>query len=59
MAVHPGSDDQPVADAVDAPREPAWKRINALFAKHGLNPPPTRLRDELVAHLLAYEGRPL
>jgi hypothetical protein len=34
-------------------REPAWKRIYALFNKHGMSAPPTRLRDELVMHLLA------
>lgn len=41
------------------PAAPAWLRINRLFQKHGLPVPPTRLRDELVAHLLAYEGTPL
>lgn len=35
--------------------KPAWQRINDLFARHGLNPPPTRLRDELVMHLLAHD----
>jgi hypothetical protein len=36
---------------------PAWQEINWLFAKHGLAPPPTRLRDELVAHLIAHRGQ--
>lgn len=36
-------------------RRRAWQRINDLFARHGLQPPPTRLRDELVMHLLAYD----
>lgn len=40
---------------LDSSLRPAWERINSLFAKHGLLPPPTRLRDELVMHLLAYE----
>lgn len=39
--------------------KPAWQRINDLFAKNGLTPPPTRLRDELVAHLTAYDLRAL
>jgi hypothetical protein len=28
-----------------------WQSINLLFANAGLEPPPTRLRDELVTHL--------
>lgn len=35
--------------------EPAWSRINGLFEKHNLPPPPTRLRDELTAHLIAHD----
>lgn len=38
--------------------EPAWKRINALFAMHGLRPPPSPLRDELVCHLVAHDRNP-
>jgi hypothetical protein len=30
----------------------AWERIVALFRQHGLEPPPVRLRDELVNHLV-------
>lgn len=30
---------------------PEWQAINALFVRHGLEPPPVRLRDELVNHL--------
>jgi hypothetical protein len=33
---------------------PAWKQIVDLFKAHGLAEPPTRLRDELVVHLVAY-----
>lgn len=33
---------------------PAWQEIDRLFQRHGLQPPPYRLRDELVMHLLAY-----
>jgi hypothetical protein len=31
--------------------QPAWRQIIALFERNGLQPPPTRLRDELVVHL--------
>lgn len=27
---------------------PAWQQIDRLFQRHGLEPPPYRLRDELV-----------
>lgn len=40
-------------------KEPAWQRINRLFARHGLAPPPTRLRDELVTYLLAHDANPV
>ena len=36
-------------------QEPPWKRIITLFAQHGLAEPPWRLRDELTAHLCAYD----
>jgi hypothetical protein len=36
-------------------QKPAWQQIVDLFKKHGLEAPPTRLRDELVAHLVAYQ----
>lgn len=34
---------------------PAWQQIVDLFKRNGLEAPPTRLRDELVAHLVAYQ----
>lgn len=42
------------ASAAAPPQKPAWQEINDLFARHGLPAPPTRLRDELVCHLLAF-----
>lgn len=37
-------------------RQPAWKVVNALFERHSLEPPPVRLRDELVGWYIAYEA---
>lgn len=39
---------------MSAAEKPAWREIVELFARHGLTPPPTRLRDELVDHLLSH-----
>lgn len=37
---------------------PAWLQVNNLFTQHRLNPPPTRLRDELVTFMeWAWYGR--
>jgi hypothetical protein len=36
-------------------QKPAWQQIVDLFKKHGYEPPPTMLRDELVTHLVAYQ----
>lgn len=36
--------------------KPAWQEIDELFLKHGQLPPPWRLRDALVTHLLAYRA---
>lgn len=38
-----------------AEAKPEWQQIVDLFKKHGLEAPPTRLRDELVTHLVAYQ----
>lgn len=38
------------------PEKPAWEQVLDLFKKHGAPPPPTKLRDELVAHLVAYRA---
>ncbi len=38
-----------------AGEKPAWQQIVDLFKKNGLEQPPTKLRDELVAHLVAYQ----
>ena len=35
--------------------KPAWQQIVDLFKQNGLEAPPTRLRDELVTHLVAYQ----
>jgi hypothetical protein len=43
--------------ALTATEHPLWLRIVNLFEKHGLDQPPTRLRDELVVtldHALAF-----
>jgi hypothetical protein len=37
-----------------AEQKPAWQAIEDLFARHGMASPPTRLRDELVSHLVAH-----
>lgn len=36
-------------------KTPEWQQIIDLFKKHGLEAPPTKLRDELVIHLVAYQ----
>lgn len=38
-----------------ANEKPAWQQIVDLFEKNGCAPPPTKLRDELVVHLVAYQ----
>lgn len=38
-----------------ADEKPAWQQIVDLFKLNGLGEPPTRLRDELVTHLVAYQ----
>jgi hypothetical protein len=37
-------------DPADGAR--AWQQIISLFVRNGLAPPPVRLRDELVTHLM-------
>lgn len=37
-------------------QKPAWEQIEELFRRNGASPPPTKLRDELVAHLVAYRA---
>lgn len=44
-------------EAEGSARLPAWQRIEDLFVRNGLPPPPTRLRDELVIYLIAYRTR--
>lgn len=43
---------RPASPLDQATGKRAFEDINDLFTRHGLEVPPTRLRDELVIHLL-------